>query len=118
LNTLRGKYKSLANDLNVQERQQTEAIIDKVQNDFEQTQNLIEQRKERLNNLIRQRQDFDQATQRLINWIDDKQRFISADPMIPLKSSEIERIQKKLNVHKTPSNLCFYLKSFFFIRIL
>ena len=47
---------------------------------------------------MHQRQELDQATQRLIVWYEDKQRLLSPDQMIPLKLTEIERIQKRFNV--------------------
>ncbi|CAF4065047.1 unnamed protein product, partial [Rotaria sordida] len=97
LNALRGKYKTLAPDLNNEERQQAETMINKIQTELEQLQEQIEKRKEHLNTLIHQRQELDQASQRLIVWYEDKQRLISPDQMIPLKINEIERIQKKIN---------------------
>ena len=70
-----------------------------MQNELEQSQEQVERRKERLNTLIHQRQELDQAAQRLIVWYEDKQRLVSPDQMIPLKTTEIERIQKKFNVN-------------------
>jgi hypothetical protein len=52
-----------------------------------------------LNTLIHQRQELDQAGQRLIVWYEDKQRLVLSDQTIPLKIAEIERIQKKFNVN-------------------
>jgi hypothetical protein len=69
-------------------------------------QEQIEKRKERLNTLINQRQELDQAAQRLVVWCEDKQRLISPDQMIPLKTTEIERLQKKFNVNY-PKDISF-----------
>ncbi|CAF4433279.1 unnamed protein product, partial [Adineta steineri] len=65
--------------------------------ELEQLQEQIEKRKERLNVLVHQRQEFDQASQRVTHWYEDKQRLFSFDQMIPLKINEIERIQKKFD---------------------
>jgi len=51
-----------------------------------------------LNTLALQRQELDQLIDRLNTWYDDKQRLISSDQTIPLKTSEVERIQKKFSV--------------------
>ena len=61
-------------------------------------QHRLDARKERLNTLKQQRQELDQASQRLSFWYEDKQRLLAPDEMIPLKASEIERMQKKFNV--------------------
>ncbi|CAF5187876.1 unnamed protein product, partial [Rotaria magnacalcarata] len=98
LNALRAKYKILAPDLNNEERQHTETLIKKIQIEIEQLLEQIEKRKEHLNGLLHKRQSLDQASQDIINWYEDKQRLISPDQMIPLKTNEIERIQKKFNV--------------------
>ena len=63
--------------------------------------NKLVKRKERLNTLLHQRQELHQASQRLTIWYEDKQRLLSLDQMIPLKTNEIERIQKKFNVKQT-----------------
>ncbi len=63
-----------------------------------QLQAQIENRKERLTSLILQRQELDQISGRLIAWYEDKQRLISSDQTIPLKITEVERIQKKYSV--------------------
>ncbi|CAM4803210.1 unnamed protein product [Rotaria magnacalcarata] len=97
LNALRAKYKILAPDLNNEERQHTETLIKKIQIEIEQLLEQIEKRKEHLNGLLHKRQSLDQASQDIINWYEDKQRLISPDQMIPLKTNEIERIQKKFN---------------------
>ncbi|CAF3855305.1 unnamed protein product, partial [Adineta steineri] len=97
LNTLRNKYKILAPDLNDQQREKAETVIHKIETELEQLQEQIEKRKERLNVLAHQRQEFDQASQRVTHWYEDKQRLFSFDQMIPLKINEIERIQKKFD---------------------
>lgn len=51
-----------------------------------------------MNTLLHKRQSLDQAIQDLIIWYEDKQRLISSDQVIPLKTTEIERMQKKFNV--------------------
>ncbi|UJR37453.1 hypothetical protein I4U23_030156 [Adineta vaga] len=94
---LRGKYKVLAPDLSSQQREDAENIINKIENELEQLQHQLETRKERLDTLKHQRQELDQACQRLNFWYDDKQRLVTSDQMIPLKTSEVERIQKKFN---------------------
>ncbi|CAF3475042.1 unnamed protein product [Rotaria socialis] len=97
LNALRAKYKILAPDLNNEERQHAETLINKIQIEIEQLLEQIEKRKEHLNGLLHKRQSLDQASQDIIIWYEDKQRLISPDQMIPLKTNEIERIQKKFN---------------------
>lgn len=103
-------------DFTNQQRQQAEAVINKIQVHYsplskplnniiscsqvelEQLQEQIEKRKERLTTLIHQRQELDQISSRLIAWYDDKQRLISSAQSIPLKAPDIERIQKKNSV--------------------
>ncbi|CAF4315796.1 unnamed protein product [Rotaria sp. Silwood2] len=95
VNTIRTKYKTFSSDLTDQERQQTETIINKIQVELEQLQEQIEKRHERLNSLFHQRQELDQTYGHFIVWFDDKQRLISLDQTIPLKTAEIERLLKK-----------------------
>ncbi|CAF4548248.1 unnamed protein product, partial [Rotaria sp. Silwood2] len=95
LNTLRTKYKTFSSNLTDQERQQAEIMINKMQVELEQLQEQIEKRHERLNSLIHQRQELDQTYDRFIIWFEDKQRLISPDQTIPLKTMEIERLLKK-----------------------
>ncbi|CAF4231420.1 unnamed protein product, partial [Rotaria sordida] len=79
------------------EIQSEETDLNALRVELEQLQEQIEKRKEHLSILIHQRQELDQASQRLIVWYEDKQRLVSPDQMIPLKINEIERIQKKFN---------------------
>ncbi|CAF3725966.1 unnamed protein product [Adineta steineri] len=92
---LRNKYKTLSSDFTVHERQQSETILNKIEVELEQLQQQIEKRQEHLTTLIHQCQELDQITERFITWYDDKQRLISSDLTIPLKTNEIERVQKK-----------------------
>lgn len=124
LNTIRSKYKTLSSDLTNQERQQAEEMMNKIevhiftlfhsliksflQVELEQLHEQLEKRKERLNALALHRQELDQLSDRLNIWYEDKQRLISTDQTIPLKTAEIERIQKKYSVNYHPS---FLIKS-------
>ncbi len=63
-----------------------------------QLQQQTEKRQERLNTLLVQRQELDQLFDRLTIWYEEKQRLISSDQTIPLKTAEIERLQKKYTV--------------------
>ncbi|CAF4548469.1 unnamed protein product, partial [Didymodactylos carnosus] len=63
--------------------------------ELDQLRQQTEKRKERLNMLIQQRQEFDTASNRLTMWIDDRLRVITTEQTIPFKSSEIERLHKK-----------------------
>lgn len=66
-----------------------------------------------MNTLLHKRQSLDQAIQDLIIWYEDKQRLISSDQVIPLKTTEIERMQKKFNV-KSYTKLINYIKFIYF----
>ena len=68
-----------------------------------QLQEQIDKRKDRLATLIQQRQELDQISNRLIVWYDDKQRLITSDTTVPLKTNEIERLQNRYNVRKENS---------------
>lgn len=66
--------------------------------DFNQLQEQIDKRQERLTTLLQQRLQLDQLVNRFHLWLDDKQRLITNEQTIPLKLIEIERIQKKYTV--------------------
>lgn len=67
--------------------------------DFNQLQEQIDKRQERLTTLLQQRLQLDQFVNRFHLWLDDKQRLITNEQTIPLKLIEIERIQKKYTVY-------------------
>jgi hypothetical protein len=84
--------------------------------ELEQLQEQIEKRIERLNTLVLQRQELDQLSDRLHIWYEDKQRFISSDQTIPLKTPDIERIQKKYTVRSSDLSLSSNFHHHFLIR--
>lgn len=92
-----------------------------LQRELEDLSNQIEQRKERLLQLMHQRQDLDEMIDRFQVWFDDKQRYMASDSTIPLKTNEIGRVQKKISVRRKFSifsaSKIFFLFSGFSRRI-
>ncbi|UJR08743.1 hypothetical protein I4U23_013000 [Adineta vaga] len=95
LTALRNKYKTISSDLTHQERQQADSTFRKIETELTQLQEQIEKRKDRLSSLIHQRQELEQISERFFVWYDDRQRIITSDAAIPLKTTEIERLQQK-----------------------
>ena len=69
-----------------------------LQSELEQSADQVIKRRERLHQLAERWQDFDQASERLRSWYDEKKRCLAADHMVPLKITDIERTQKKYQV--------------------
>ena len=66
--------------------------------EYKQLVEQIDQRQERLSRLAEHRQEYEQSVSRLVRWFDEQQHFLSTDPTIPLKITDLERLLKKSQV--------------------
>lgn len=58
----------------------------------------IDQRQERLTRLMNKRQEYEQILHRLTHWYEDKQRLITSEWILPLKTTDMERFGKRYEI--------------------
>lgn len=75
-----------------------EGRMQQIEMEYHQLVEQIDQRHQRLTRLAEERQEYDQSFSRLVRWFDEQQEFLATDSTIPLKITDLLKVEKRSQV--------------------
>ncbi len=98
LTTIMGKSASLVGDLPVPERDAMEHLVATVQSQHDKTYNMISQKAELLRGRMSEQQEFHEAVDKLIGWLEERERTAKRGISYRLLAVDVDKQADKCKV--------------------